>query len=183
MRLGDDDRLWEVRVARHVKPGKGGAYNQLELRCLTADVKKQTRLRAGESVEVVELDDKRYLTFLYMSDPKTMVLMDDGTFVQEEIPLEMLGDQAPFLQDSMGVTIESFQGDPLFVRLKPRTVTLVVEHTGPNERVGKESDSGKLARLENGVTIRVPQHVMTGDTIEVSMKDLTFSGRVEKAKQ
>lgn len=180
LRLASDDRLWVVKGTRHVKPGKGPAYMQLELKGVDHDAKKNERLRVNESVEKITIADPTRYTYLY-SAGRNMVLMDDATFDQIEMPEELLGVQLPFLTDGASVDVVLFEGAPMRVTLAAKTATLVIDDTGPNLKKESDTDSGKPATLENGVTVRVPGHVMTGDTIEVKLEDPpTFVTRVAK---
>ncbi len=170
------DRVWLVTKAEHVKPGKGPAYQQVELKDLVDGTKLNERFRAAEAVERVRLEEKQY-QFLYAEDDQ-LNLMDQETFEQLAIDKSLLGDGLPFLQEGMILTILSYEGRPLLVRL-PDTVVLEVVQADPVVKGQTAAASYKPAILENGVRIMVPPHIEAGTKVVVSTADATY---VERAK-
>ena len=118
-------RLWVTVKTQAVKPGKGGAFNQVELKDLRNGSKLNERFRADEQVERVRLDQQK-AQFLFQ-DENIFTFMDSETFDQIEIETSLLGDQAIFLQDGMEVMIELYEGDPLSVVLPDTAAYEVVE--------------------------------------------------------
>ena len=114
------DRLWMVVRAEHVKPGKGPAYQQVELKDLVDGTKLNERFRAAETVERVRLEEKEY-QFLYEDDGQ-LNLMDQETFEQTTIDQDLLADSLPFLQEGMTLTVQAYEGRPLMARLPETTV-------------------------------------------------------------
>ena len=174
--LKHKDKLWVAVKTQHVKPGKGGAFNQVEMKCLTDGTKLNERFRSSESVEQVRLDQEDY-QFLY-EDGENLVFMQQETFEQIEISKEFVGENAAFLQDGMIVAVESHEGTPLTVAL-PSKVTCVVQETEPVVKGQTAASSNKPAILDNGVRVMVPPFLNVGDAIVVNTEDHTY---VERAK-
>ncbi len=168
--------LWVVTKTEHVKPGKGGAFAQVEMKSITSGTKLNERFRATESVERVRLEQKDY-QFLYEQDGM-LVFMDMDTYDQIELPTEFLGDRAAFLQDGMVVTVESHEGRPLGVKL-PLHVTLEVTEAEPVVKGQTAASSYKPAVLENGVRVMVPPFISAGEKIVVNTEDLSYVKRAE----
>ncbi|MDG1413670.1 MAG: elongation factor P, partial [Alphaproteobacteria bacterium] len=118
-------RLWVAVKTSHVKPGKGGAFAQIELRDIRDGTKLNERFRATESVERVILDEAQ-CTYLY-ADGDTHIFMHGETFEQISISAEMVGEPAAYLQDSMSVTLMSHEGEPISVSLPEQVSLTVVE--------------------------------------------------------
>jgi elongation factor P len=168
--------LWVAVKTQHTQPGKGGAYMQVELKNLRDGTKLNERFRSSETVERVRLDQKSY-QFLYENGPM-LTLMDSETYEQVEVPRDLVGDRAAFLQDGMEITVESHEGTPLRVAL-PDQVTLTVEETEPTVRGQTAAASYKPARLENGVRVMVPPFVSSGDRIIVDTNEVSYVRRAE----
>ncbi len=167
-------RLWRATKIAHTQPGKGGAYLQVELRDLRDGTKLNERFRASESVERVRLDEKDY-QFLY-ADGDLLTFMDTDTYDQISLPSGMVGDQLPFLQDGMMVTVLSHEGEPISVQL-PDTVVLEVAETEAVVKGQTAASSYKPAILENGVRTTVPPHIEAGTRIVVSTADGSYRER------
>jgi elongation factor P len=169
-------RLWTAIKVSHVKPGKGGAFAQIELRDIRDGTKLNERFRSSETVERVILDESE-CTFLY-EDSNQLVFMNAKTFEQITINDNMVGDRAAFLQDGMAITMSSYDGDPISVEL-PDTVVMGVIEADAVVKGQTASSSYKPAILENGVRVMVPPHIETGSRIVVRPEDSTY---VERAK-
>jgi elongation factor P len=174
--LEHKDRLWSVVRAEHVKPGKGPAYQQVELKDLVDGTKLNERFRAVENVERVRLDEHSY-QFLY-EEGDTLHLMDQESFEQVALPKAMLGDSAAFLQEGMILTVRGFEGRPLMVEL-PETVVLTVVEADPVVKGQTAAASYKPAILDNGVRVMVPPHIEAGTRVVVSTREVAY---VERAK-
>ena len=166
--------LWAAVKCQAVKPGKGGAFNQVELKNLIDGTKLNERFRASETVERVRLEQKDY-QFLYAQGDQ-LVFMDLDTYEQLEIDRDFIGDRAAFLQDGMAVTVESHEGRPLGVTL-PDQVTLAVVEAEPVVKGQTASSSYKPAMLENGVRVMVPPFISVGEKIVVDTNELTYVRR------
>ena len=169
-------RLWTAVKVSHVKPGKGGAFAQIELRDIRNGTKLNERFRSSETLERVILDENE-CTFLY-ADGDQLVFMHAETFEQISITSDMVGDRAAFLQDGMVVTMASYEGDPISIDL-PDTVIMEVVEADAVVKGQTASSSYKPAILENDVRVMVPPHIETGDKIKINTKELTY---LEKSK-
>ncbi|MGI9378535.1 MAG: elongation factor P [Methyloligellaceae bacterium] len=170
------DGLWVAVKTHAVKPGKGGAFNQVELKNLVEGTKLNERFRASETVERVRLEQKDY-QFLY-AEGDMLVFMDLTTYDQIELAQEFVGDRAAFLQDGMQVTVESHEGKPLGISL-PDQVTLEVAEAEPVVKGQTAASSYKPAIMENGVRVMVPPFVSTGEKIIVDTNELTYIKRAD----
>ncbi len=171
------DRLWRAIKIQHVKPGKGGAYLQVELRNVRAGTKLNERFRSAETVERVRLDQKEY-QFLF-SDGDLYTFMDQETFEQVTLGSDIVGEEkSQFFQDGMIVTIESYEDSPIGLEL-PERCTLEVVEADAVVKGQTASSSYKPAVLENGVKVLVPPHIEAGTRIVVSTADASY---VERAK-
>jgi elongation factor P len=168
--------LWIAVKTQAVKPGKGPAYNQVELKNLVHGGKLNERFRASETVERVRLEQKDY-QFLYVQD-EMLVFMDSESYEQLEILKDFVGERAAFLQDGMIVTVESYEGKPLGVSL-PDQVTLAVAEADPVVKGQTAASSYKPAILENGVRIMVPPFITAGERVIVDTTELTYVRRAD----
>jgi elongation factor P len=171
-----DGSLWVAVKTQAVKPGKGGAYNQVELKNLFDGRKLNERFRSAEAVEAVELDFKPY-TFLYEAG-EMLTFMDKETFEQIEIAKDFVGERAAFLQDGMEVKVESYEGRPISVKL-PLNVTLQVVEADPVVKGQTAASSYKPAKLENGLRVMVPPFIESGTRIVVATEDSSYVKRAE----
>lgn len=168
--------LWVAVKVSHVKPGKGGAFAQVELKGIISNTKLNERFRSAETVEKIRLEQKEY-QFLYAQDDM-LVFMDNETYEQLELMSDFVGDRAQFLQDGMNVKVESHEGKPLGVEL-PQFVTLEVKETEPVVKGQTAANSFKPAILENGVKVMVPPFVNEGERIIVDTGEITYFKRAE----
>ncbi|MEQ5774672.1 MULTISPECIES: elongation factor P [unclassified Thalassospira] len=168
--------LWRAVKTNAVKPGKGGAFNQVELKNLRDNTKLNERFRASETVERVRLDQKDY-TFLF-AEGDMLTLMDSETFEQITVNSELIGDPAVFLQDGMVVTVESFEEEPISATI-PEHATFQIVEADAVVKGQTQSSSYKPAVLENGVRILVPPHIESGTRIVVNTAESTY---LERAK-
>jgi len=170
-------KLWVVTKTKHVKPGKGGAFNQVEMKCLTDGTKLNERFRSDERVEKVRLDQKDYQFLFEQGDD--LVFMDTETYEQIEISKDFVDeDRVKFLQDSMIVTLEMHEGSPVSITL-PQHVTLQIVEAEPVIKGQTAASSNKPAILENGVRIMVPPFVESGERVVVDTNEIAY---VERAK-
>jgi elongation factor P len=171
-----NSRLWTAVKVAHVKPGKGGAFAQIELRDVRDGTKLNERFRSSETLERVILDEVQ-CTFLY-DEGDHLVFMHSETFEQISIKRDMVGERATFLQDGMIVTMSSHEGEPISVAL-PDTVVMKVIEADAVVKGQTASSSYKPAVLENGERVMVPPHIETGIRIVVRPEDASY---VERAK-
>ncbi len=169
-------KLWVVTKTQHVKPGKGGAFNQVEMKCITDGTKLNERFRSDEAVEKVRLEQVDY-QYLYAEDEQ-LVFMHPENYEQIHLHNSMLDERLPFLQEGMTVVIEFHEGTPLSISL-PEQTTLEVTEAEPVVKGQTASSSYKPAILENGVKVMVPPFIEAGTRIVVNTNDVTY---VERAK-
>lgn len=169
-------RKWLVTKTEHVKPGKGGAFMQVELKDIQSGTKSNERFRSSESVERVYMEDRDY-QYLY-NDGQSYTFMDQESFDQVTLSPELLGESAPFLEESMIVRVSLCDGDPIAVTL-PETVVMELTEAEPTVKGQTASASFKPGKLANGLRIMVPQYVEAGTRVVVRTADCTF---VERAK-
>lgn len=174
MILDYDGGLWAAVKASHVKPGKGGAFAQVELKNLRDGRKLNERFRSEDKVEEVRLDNKDQ-QFLYETDGR-LVFMDAETYEQIEIDAELLGERRPFLQDGMTATVQYYGDEALSVKLPQKVVCKVVE-TEPVVKGQTAANSFKPAILDNGVRIMVPPFVGPDEDIVVHTELMEYSER------
>lgn len=168
--------LWVAVKTMAVKPGKGGAFAQVELRNLENGSKLNERFRATETVERVRLEQKDH-QYLY-EDGDALVFMDAESFEQINLQKDFVGEQAAFLQDGMTITLEMFEGRPIGVSL-PEHVVLEITETEPTIKGQTAASSYKPAVMENGVRVMVPPFIDQGEKIKVATADCTYVERVK----
>ncbi|MHA1567461.1 MAG: elongation factor P [Alphaproteobacteria bacterium] len=170
-------RLWRAIKIQHVKPGKGGAFLQVELRDIRDGTKLNERFRASETVERVRLDQRQF-QYLF-GDGDSFTFMDQENYEQISLHKDMVGEDAiPFLQEGMVVSIESYEEEPISIAL-PEKVTLTITEADAVVKGQTASSSYKPALLENGLRVMVPPHIGTGTRVVVATEDCTY---VERAK-
>ncbi|MEL7488099.1 MAG: elongation factor P [Pseudomonadota bacterium] len=170
------DGLWVAVKTEAVKPGKGPAYAQVELKNLITGSKLNERFRASETVERVRLEQRDH-TFLY-EEGDALVFMDAESFEQINIAKDMIGDRAVFLQDGMQVIVESHEGRPIGVKL-PEHVTVEISETEPTVKGQTASSSYKPSIIDNGLRVMVPPYLTTGERIIVNTETLEYVKRAD----
>jgi elongation factor P len=169
-------QLWIAVKTQAVKPGKGGAYAQVELKDIINGTKLNERFRSSETVEEIYLDKKDF-TFLFAGDDM-LTFMDVETYEQIELQKDFVGDQAHYLVDGMKVMLQLYEGKPISIRLPPQ-VTLEVVEADAVMKGGTAAPSYKGAKLENGMQIQVPPFINAGTKVVVSTEDGSYVRRAE----
>ena len=172
--LEHENGLWAAVKVNHVKPGKGGAFAQVELKNLRDGRKLNERFRSEDKVERVTLENKDQ-QFLYENDGM-LVFMDSETYEQTELPADLLGERRPFLQDGMMATVEYFGDEALSMRL-PQKVRCRIVETEPVQKGQTAANSFKPAILDNGVRIMIPPFIRVDEEIIVHTELLEYSER------
>lgn len=176
MVLEYDKGLWSVVKTQHVKPGKGGAFAQVEMKNLITGTKLNERFRSEDTVERITLDQKDY-SFLY-EQGDALVFMDQVNYEQIELQKDWVGeDRIPYLQDGMVVVIEFHEDRPIGLSL-PDQVVLTVDETEPTVKGQTASSSYKPAKASNGLRIMIPPYMGPGERILV---DTTTGEYVRRA--
>jgi elongation factor P len=168
--------LWVAVKTQHVKPGKGPAYAQVELKNAIDGTKLNERFRSSETVERVRLEQRDY-QFLY-AEGDMLTFMDMDTYDQIAIPREFLEERAAFLQDGMKVSVESYEGRPIGISL-PDQVTLKVVEAEPVVKGQTAASSYKPAVLENGVRVLVPPFIGVGERVVVDTNEIAYVRRAD----
>lgn len=171
-----NDQLWVAVRTAHVKPGKGGAFAQVELKNVLNGSKLNERFRSSETVERVRLEQKDY-QYLY-EQGEMLVFMDTESYEQIELPKDFVGDRAAFLKEGMTVMVDSYEGKPIGIAL-PDHVTLQVVEADPVIKGQTAASSYKPAMLENGVRVMVPPFVAAGERVVVDTTEATYVKRAE----
>ncbi|MBP7190692.1 MAG: elongation factor P [Rickettsiaceae bacterium] len=165
-----------AKQPEHTKPGKGGAYVQIEMKNIKTGNKLNERFIAGVYLERAQLEQKEF-QYLYPEDNK-LIMMDLGTY--EQVPMEksLVAEEILLLADNMIVTVEFHGEEPLSIHL-PATVVAEIEETDPVIKGSTATASYKPAILAGGVRVMVPPYLTTGEKIVVKTEDCSF---VERAK-
>ena len=166
--------LWGAVKVDHVKPGKGGAFAQVELKNLRTGTKLNERFRSVDKVEQVELEMKDQ-QFLYEQDGK-LVFMDTESYEQIELDADLLGERRPFLQDGMTIAVQ-FYGDEALNAALPAKVTCKVAETDPVVKGQTAANSFKPAVLDNGIRVMVPPFIVQDELIVVNTESMEYSER------
>ena len=170
------DTLWVAVKTMAVKPGKGPAYNQVELKNLIDGRKLNNRFGSEERVERARLEQKDF-QFLYKQG-EALVFMDNESYEQLELQEEFVGERAAFLQDGMTVTLEMHDERPIGIKL-PDQVTLTVVEADPVVKGQTAASSYKPAKLDNGLRVMVPPFITTGEKVIVDTNEVTYIRRAD----
>ncbi|MCR9136324.1 MAG: elongation factor P [Alphaproteobacteria bacterium] len=168
--------LWAAVKTNAVKPGKGGAFNQVELKNLIDGTKLNERFRASETVERVRLEQKEFQYLYEQGD--MLVFMDNESYEQLELQQEFVGDRAKFLQDGMMVQVELYEEKPIGISL-PDQVALEITEADPVVKGQTAASSYKPAVMENGVRVMVPPFIEAGERILVDTNEITYIRRAD----
>ena len=167
--------LWQVLKTQHVKPGKGGAFAQVEMKSLNKNTKLNERFRSSETVEKASLEETTF-NYLY-SDEVNYFFMDPKTFEQIEIKKETVGDKGKLLTENLQVSVSFYNENPLSVEL-PNQVQCKIETTDVALKGQTVSSSYKPATLDNGLNIQVPPFIEAGDEIVVDTRNLEYIKKI-----
>jgi len=176
--ISHDGGIWLAVKTNAVKPGKGGAFNQVELKNLIDARKLNERFRADETVETIDLELKDF-SFLF-AQGDALVFMDLETYEQIELEADWIGERAAFLQEGMKVTLQMRDSRPVSIRFPPH-VTLTIVEADPVVRSQSAASSYKPAKLENGLRILVPPFIASGERIVVDTSEVTYMRRADEA--
>ena len=169
------DDLWQVLKTQHVKPGKGGAFAQVEMKSVNKNTKLNERFRSSESVEKASLDETKF-NYLY-EDETDYYFMDPKSYEQINIKKETVGEKGKMLTENLEVNISFYNEKPLTVEL-PNQVTCTIETTDVALKGQTVSSSYKPAVLDNGVNIQVPPFIESGDKIIVDTRTMEYIKKI-----
>ena len=167
--------LWQVLKTQHVKPGKGGAFAQVEMKSLNKNTKLNERFRSSETVEKAEVDEKKF-NFLYI-DGEDCHFMDNETFEQVEVPKSITGEQYKLLKENLEVTISFMEEKPISMEL-PNNIECTIETTDAAIKNQTASSSYKPALLDCGIKVNVPPFIESGEKIIIDTRTLEYVKRV-----
>ena len=167
--------LWQVLKTQHVKPGKGGAFAQVEMKSIGNYTKLNERFRSSETVEKASLDEVTY-TYLY-SDEENYFFMDPKTFEQIEVKKEIIGEKGKLLSENLEVSVSFYNGNPISVEL-PNQVKCKIAATDAALKGQTVSSSYKPAILDNGIKIQVPPFVEAEDEIILDTRTLEYIKKI-----
>ncbi|MDB9819212.1 elongation factor P [Candidatus Pelagibacter sp.] len=167
--------LWQVLKTQHVKPGKGGAFAQVEMKSVNKNTKLNERFRSSESVEKASLDETKF-NYLY-GDETDYYFMDPKSYEQINIKKEIVGEKGKMLTENLEVSISFYNEKPLTIEL-PNQVTCTIDTTDVALKGQTVSSSYKPATLDNGVNIQVPPFIESGDKIIVDTRTMEYVKKI-----
>ena len=167
--------LWQVLKTQHVKPGKGGAFAQVEMKSVGKNTKLNERFRSSETVEKASLEEINF-NYLY-TDENNYVFMDPKTFEQSEIKKEIIGEKGKLLIENLEVSISFYNDNPISIEL-PNQVSCKIETTDVALKGQTVSSSYKPAILDNGLNLQVPPFINSGDEVIVDTRTLEYVKKI-----
>ena len=167
--------LWQVLKTQHVKPGKGGAFAQVEMKSVGKNTKMNERFRSSESVEKASLEEVNF-SYIY-NDENNYYFMDTKTFEQTEINKNIVGEKGKLLSENLEVTISFYNENPIAIEL-PNQVKCKIDTTDATLKGQTVSSSYKPAILDNGLKIQVPPFVESGDEIILDTRTLEYIKKI-----
>ena len=168
--------LWVVTKSQSVKPGKGGAFNQVEMKSLKNGSKLNERFRASEEVERVRVDEEKF-QYLYQQENK-LIFMNLTDYEQMELDVEFIGNKIDLLRENDEVILEMYDEKPIGIQL-PNTLIFEVSETEAVVKGQTAASSNKPAVFENGLRVMVPQFIEQGEKVIINTEDLTYLKRAE----
>ena len=175
MLLEYKDDLWQVLKTQHVKPGKGGAFAQVEMKSLNKNTKLNERFRSSEAVEKAALDENNF-NYSY-DDDLNYFFIDPKSFEQIEIKKEIVGEKGKFLTENLEVKISFYNEKPISIEL-PNQIQCKIETTDVALKGQTVSSSYKPAILDNGLQIQVPPFIESGDEVIVDTRNLEYVKKI-----
>ena len=167
--------LWQVLKTQHVKPGKGGAFAQVEMKSINKNTKLNERFRSSETVEKASVEEIIY-NFIY-EDENNFFFMNPETFEQIEIKKEIVGERGKLLIENLKVSIHFYNDQPISVEL-PNQVECKIESTDATLKGQTVSSSYKPAKLSNGINIQVPPFIESGDEVLIDTRNLEYIKKI-----
>ncbi len=167
--------LWQVLKTQHVKPGKGGAFAQVEMKSINKNTKLNERFRSSENVEKASLEESNF-NYLY-EDDQNYFFMEPKTFEQIEIRKELIGEKGKLLSENLSVKVSFYDENPIFIDL-PNQVNCKIASTDVALKGQTVSSSYKPAILNNGLSIQVPPFIEAGDEVIVDTRNLEYIKKI-----
>ena len=167
--------LWQVLKTQHVKPGKGGAFNQVEMKSINNNTKLNERFRSSDSVEKASLEEQKF-NFLY-EDENEYYFINQKSFEQINIKKQIIGNKGKFFTENLEVTINFYDENPLSINL-PNQIQCEIDITDVALKKQTVSSSYKPAVLDNGLKIQVPPFIESGNTILVDTRTIEYVKKI-----
>ena len=167
--------LWQVLKTQHVKPGKGGAFAQVEMKSVGKNTKLNERFRSSETVEKASLEETNF-NYLY-EDENNYVFMDPKTFEQTEIKKDIVGEKGKLMTENLEVSVSFYNDSPISIEL-PNQVICKIETTDVALKGQTVSSSYKPATLDNGLNIQVPPFIESGDEVIIDTRSLEYIKKI-----
>ena len=175
MIIEHNNDLWEVLKTQHVKPGKGGAFNQVEMKSISKNTKLNERFRSSDNVERAIVEEIDY-NFLY-EDKGELYFIDNKTFEQITLKKELMGEKSKFLSEGLAIKLGMYNDMPIKIDL-PNQVECKIETTDAAIKGQTAASSYKPAILENGINLLVPLFVESGDNIIVDTRTIEYIKKI-----
>ena len=175
MLLEYKDDLWQVLKTQHVKPGKGGAFAQVEMKSLNKNTKLNERFRSSETVEKAALDENDF-NYSY-EDDQNYFFINPKSFEQIDVKKDLIGEKGKLLTENLEVKISFYNENPISVEL-PNQVQCKIDTTDAALKGQTVSSSYKPARLDNGLSIQVPPFIEAGDEVIIDTRNLEYVKKI-----
>ena len=175
MLLEYKDDLWQVLKTQHVKPGKGGAFAQVEMKSVNKNTKLNERFRSSETIEKASVEESNF-NYLY-EDDNNYFFMDPKSFEQIDIKKNIIGEKGKLLTENLEVSVSFYNDKPISVDL-PNQVNCKIKSTDVALKGQTVSSSYKPAILDNGLNIQVPPFIEAGDEVVVDTRDLEYVKKI-----
>ena len=169
------DDLWEILKTQHVKPGKGGAFAQVEMKSVNKNTKLNERFRSSDAVEKASLDEIKF-NFLY-EDKSNYYFINQKSFEQISIKKNIVGEKGKMLAENLEINISFYNDKPLMIDL-PKQIICKIENTDVALKGQTVSSSYKPATLENGINIQVPPFIKSGDQVVVDTRTIEYIKKI-----
>ena len=167
--------LWQVLKTQHVKPGKGGAFAQVEMKSVGKNTKLNERFRSSETVEKASLEETDF-NYLY-NDESNYIFMNPKTYDQIEIKKDIVGEKGKLMTENLKVSVSFYNDKPISVEL-PNQVTCKIETTDVALKGQTVSSSYKPATLDNGLNIQVPPFIESGDEVIIDTRTFEYIKKI-----
>ena len=167
--------LWQVLKTQHVKPGKGGAFAQVEMKSVNKNTKLNERFRSSETIEKASVEENNF-NYLY-EDDTNYFFIDPVSFEQIDIKKHIIGKKGKLLTENLEVSVSFYNDKPISVDL-PNQVNCKIQSTDVALKGQTVSSSYKPAILDNGLSIQVPPFIESGDEVVVDTRDLEYIKKI-----
>ena len=175
MLLEHKDDLWEVLKTQHVKPGKGGAFAQVEMKSINKNTKLNERFRSSETLEKASVEENKF-NYSY-EDERNYYFINTKSFEQIEIQKEIVGDKGKMLKENLEVLVSFHNERPIMIQL-PNQISCKIDTTDAALKGQTVSSSYKPATLDNGIKIQVPPFIEIGDEVIIDTRTSEYIKKI-----